>query len=429
MSKLVLSPSPNPLKGTIEVPGDKSISHRAVIFGSLAEGVTKVTHFLDGEDCMRTVHAFQTMGVNIKREGDSLIIDGKGIAALEEPDQPLYFGNSGTTSRLMIGLLAGLPFFTASWGDPSLSKRPMDRVVNPLRDMGAIIDGREKGSKLPLSIRGTRLQSIDYTLPVKSAQVKSAVLFAGLLADGVTKVRELTQTRNHTENMLKAFQADITTDGNTTEITGRKALKATNIYVPGDISSAAFFIAAAAIVPESQVVLKNVGLNGTRTGILDVLKKMGADMEVSNQKEVGGEMIGDLTVKHTELQGVKIKGDIIPRLIDEIPIIALLATQAEGTTVIKDAEELRVKETDRIAAVTEVLSSLGADIEATEDGMVIKGRAKITGGEVSAYNDHRIAMMGAIASLISEEEVTIDDDSSIAISYPNFFEDLNSVIN
>ncbi|MFC2948316.1 3-phosphoshikimate 1-carboxyvinyltransferase [Virgibacillus sediminis] len=429
MSKLVLSPISRPLEGIIEVPGDKSISHRAVIFGALAEGTTKVTHFLDGEDCMRTVRAFQNMGVPIFREGDSLVIEGKGISALKEPNEPLYFGNSGTTSRLMIGLLAGLPFFTTAWGDPSLSNRPMDRVVLPLKEMGAVIDGRGQGSYLPLSIRGTKLQGIDYTLPVKSAQVKSAVLFAGLLAEGTTTVREKTQTRNHTENMLKAFRADITTDGNTTTITNKNELQATDIYVPGDISSAAFFLAAAAIVPDSRITLKNVGLNPTRTGILDVLNKMGAEIEISNQEEVGGELIGDLTVAYTALRAVEIQGDIIPRLIDEIPVIALLATQAEGTTVIRDAEELRVKETDRIAAVADVLSSFGADIEATEDGMIIKGKSQLSGSAVSAYNDHRIAMMSAVASLIADGEVTIDDDSSIAISYPGFFDDLKKVMN
>jgi len=427
MQPMTLQPQKYPLSGEVEVPGDKSISHRAVIFASLANGTTKIRHFLDGEDCLRTVNAFRAMGVPIEKQGQTLIIEGKGISALQEPAEPLYFGNSGTTTRLMLGILSGLPFFTTIYGDSSLSRRPMDRVINPLRQMDARIDGRDFGHLLPLAVRGGELKAIEYTLPVKSAQVKSAVLLAGLLTNGETIVHEVTKSRDHTENMLRAFGAAISVSGNTTVITNEKPLEAVDVYVPGDISSAAFLIAAAAIVPNSSVTLKNVGLNETRTGIIDALQAMGADMEVVNEHSMGGELFGDLHLSHKELQAATIEGDLIPRLIDEIPIIALLATQAKGTTVIKDAEELRVKETDRITAVVDVLSALGASIEETEDGMVIHGKTQLNGGEISAYNDHRIAMMGAVASLIAKDEIMIDDISSIMISYPDFFKDLELI--
>ncbi|MEC5422469.1 3-phosphoshikimate 1-carboxyvinyltransferase [Virgibacillus sp. C22-A2] len=428
MNEIKLTPNSKPLSGVIEVPGDKSISHRAVILGSLAKGTTKVTHFLDGEDCMRTVHAFQAMGVSIERSDSTLLIEGRGISGLNEPTVPLYFGNSGTTGRLMLGLLAGLPFFTTVYGDESLSKRPMDRVVDPLRLMGASFDGRGHGSYLPLSIRGENLKGIDYTLPVKSAQVKSAILLAGLVADGETQVTEKTNTRDHTENMLQAFGADIISNENNTTITSKKELSATDVYVPGDISSAAFFLVAAAIVPNSVITLKNVGLNVTRTGIIDVLTEMGASIQVTNQRTLSGELFGDIHVKYSNLHGITIEGEIIPRLIDEIPIIALLATQASGATVIRNAEELRVKETDRIAAVVDVLSTLGASVEATDDGMIIHGKTSLKGGAVSSYNDHRIAMMAAISSLVATEEVILDDKDCISISYPTFFADLHDVM-
>lgn len=429
MNEIVLKPARQSLRGIIKIPGDKSISHRAIIIGSLANGTTSVTNFLDGEDCMRTIHAFQAMGVSIDKQESCVLIKGNGINALSEPKVPLYFGNSGTTARLMLGLLAGLPFFTTVYGDPSLSIRPMDRVLNPLKQMGATIDGRVNGSYLPLSLRGESLKGMDYTLPVKSAQVKSAVLFAGLFAEGETKVSELTTTRNHTENMLKAFGADITVNGQTTSITNKNTLTATDVYVPGDISSASFFLAAAVMVPGSKLTLKNIGLNETRTGIIDALQAMGANIQLSNQQTISGELFGDVTVSYTELHGITINGDIIPRLIDEIPIIALLATQIDGTTIIQDAEELRVKETDRIAAVANVLSTLGANIETTEDGMIIHGKTKLSGGRIASFNDHRIAMMGAIASVVADGDIIIDDVSSISISYPTFFEHLQQITN
>ncbi|MFA1820717.1 3-phosphoshikimate 1-carboxyvinyltransferase [Virgibacillus oceani] len=429
MNKQTLKPANQRLSGSIHVPGDKSVSHRAVILGSIAEGRTEVTNFLNSEDSMRTVNAFREMGVEITDSGTDVTIEGKGIKALQEPLNPLYFGNSGTTTRLMLGLLAGLPFFSMVYGDDSLTKRPMNRVVDPLKMMDAVIDGRDDGNLLPLAVRGSTLQGIDYKLPVKSAQVKSCLLLAGLLADGVTKVTEDTLTRNHSENMLKAFGADIHTDHHTTTITNKNKLSAVPVFVPGDISSAAFFLGAASIVPDSSIVLHNVGLNKTRTGIVDVLYAMGAGLEILNETEKGGERSGDLKITYKALQGTTIEGEMIPRLIDELPIIALIATQAEGTTIIRDAEELRVKETDRIKAVVDTLSSLGANIEATEDGMIIHGRTPLYGGNVPPYNDHRIAMMAAIASLIVKEEVVIEDTSPVNTSYPNFFRDLNKIMN
>lgn len=427
MGEKRISPQSSALIGELEVPGDKSISHRAVIFGSLAKGRTKIDHFLDGEDCLRTVDIFQKMGVSIEQQGETVVIKSDGADSLIEPKEPLYFGNSGTTARLMIGLLSGLPLFTTIYGDASLSERPMDRVILPLSDMNATIFGRSGGKLLPLAINGKELQAIQYTLPVKSAQVKSALLLAGLFANGETVITEKAKTRDHTETMLEAFGVKLDVDGNTIRMDGKQALKPAYIYVPGDISSAAFFLAAAAAKPNSTLVIKKVGLNPTRTGIIDVLMQMGAQIEIRNEERIGGELLGDIKISSSSLKGIEISGDIIPRLIDEIPIIALLATQAEGKTVIKDAEELRVKETDRIAAVVEVLTTLGASITATKDGMIIEGSQELAGGNISAYNDHRMAMMGAIASFFTKEDIIIDDISSVAISYPSFFEDLKRI--
>lgn len=427
MGEVILQPLSNCISGVIEVPGDKSISHRAVMFGSMANGTTKITNFLTGEDCLHTIEAFRSLGVSITTKGTTVIIQSEGIDAFKEPTTPLYFGNSGTTARLMIGLLSGLPFLTIIYGDPYLTKRPMDRVIHPLQQMGANVDGRQGGNLLPLAIKGSTLTGIQYTPPVKSAQVKSAVLLAGLLANKETTVIEEAKTRDHTENMLAAFGADIVVNGNEVTISSEHKLTATDVLVPGDISSAAFLMVAAAIVPKSKLTLKNVGLNETRSGIVDVLKDMGADILITNQKNISGELSGDITITYTPLKSTTISGDLIPRLIDEIPVIALLATQAKGTTLIKDAKELRVKETDRIDAVVDILSTLGAEIKATEDGMVIKGKTQLNGGNINSYNDHRMAMMGSIASLITKSEVTLDDDSSIAISYPNFFKDLEQI--
>lgn len=427
MKRKSFTKSNGPLNGTLEVPGDKSISHRAIMLGSLAKGRTIINNFLDGEDCLRTIDIFKEMGVNISQNGTDVTIVSDGVDALQEPTVPLYFGNSGTTARLMFGILTGLPFYTVSYGDPHLTVRPMDRVITPLKQMGANISGRKEGSYLPLSTEKSSLTSIHYEIPVKSAQVKSAILLAGQFAEGETTVVEQAETRNHTENMLQAFGADISSNGLTHKITSKNTLQATNVTVPGDISSAAFFIVAAAIVPNSSLVLKNVGLNETRTGIIDVMKAMGGNLTVSNTKEISGELLGDIHISYETLSGITIDAKLIPRLIDEIPVIALLASQAEGSTIIKNAEELRVKETDRIQAVVETLSTLGVNIEEKPDGMVIQGKTTLTGGKIKSYNDHRMAMMGVVASLIAENKVEIDDVSSIAISYPSFFEHLNQI--
>ncbi|MGN8647067.1 3-phosphoshikimate 1-carboxyvinyltransferase [Gracilibacillus sp. HCP3S3_G5_1] len=429
MSQKVLAFENKTLSGNMVVPGDKSISHRAVMFGSLAEGKTKITNFLAGEDCLSTISAFQAMGVSIKREKSTVWIESRGINGLKEPVQPIDLGNSGTTARLLMGILAGLPYHFTLYGDASLSQRPMDRIAKPLREMGAKIDGRENGRLLPMAVRGGHLSPIHFKPPVKSAQVKSGVLLAGLLTDGVTTVEEVTKTRDHTENMLKAFGADIEVEGTKVKIAGNKKLTGCDIEVPGDISSAAFFLVAAAITEGSRVTIKNVGLNPTRTGIIDVLKLMEVTINVTETRTIGGEPIGDITVEASEPKGALIEGDIIPRIIDEIPIIALLATQASGQTVIKDAEELRFKETDRIESVVQTLAKLGATITSTKDGMVIEGNTQLHGGVTESYGDHRIGMMIAIASLLTDEKVELHDAECIAVSYPNFFEDLHSLLN
>ena len=427
MNQINLKPTQSPLTGELSVPGDKSISHRAIILGSLAKGKTKITRFLTGEDCLMTIAAFSAMGVKIERDNETVWIESEGVSGLKEPLAPIYFGNSGTTARLMLGVLAGLPFHTTIYGDPSLTERPMDRVRDPLREMGAKIDGRDDGNLLPIAIRGQDLDGITFQPPMKSAQVKSGVLLGGLLASGTTTVIETTKTRDHTENMLEAFGGEINVDGNTITLQGKQALTGTEIEVPGDISSAAFLIVGALLVPESHITIKNVGLNPTRTGLLDVLKQMGADLVIEETKRVGGEVIGDITVKHSELQSVEVDGDVIPRMIDEFPILALLATQAKGKTIIRDAEELRHKETDRITAVVDILNTLGASVEGTADGMIIEGETPLIGGQVDSDGDHRLGMMNAIASLICRDEVILTNPDVINISYPTFFDDLNKL--
>lgn len=416
------------LRGKLSMPGDKSISHRAIILGSIANGTTTVKNFLPAKDCLRTLEVFRCLGVQIVQDNYTVTIDGKGIAGLVEPDKPLYFGNSGTTARLMLGLLSGLPFFTTVYGDQSLSQRPMDRVIKPLKMMGASIFGRDSHTRLPLAINGQPLSSITYEMEIESAQVKSAILLAGLYAEGETTVIERIPTRNHTELMLKHFGGSLKTRNNQISIQGKQQLKATQINVPGDFSSAAFFIAGALILQNSQLVIKNIGLNPTRTGMLDVLWQMGAHIQVSDIKETNGERVGNLTIETSNLCGITIDGKLIPRLIDELPIISLIATQAEGQTVIKNAEELRVKETDRIKAVVDVLTILGASIKETADGMIINGKTTLIGGSVSAYGDHRMAMMIIIASLITKEPIYIDDLSCMNISYPRFIHDLKQIV-
>lgn len=416
------------LKGMITVPGDKSISHRSIMFGSMAKGKTTVTGFLPGEDCLRTIEAFKQMGVKIEQQGTDVTIESEGMDAFQEPMDILYMGNSGTTTRLLLGLLAGSHVHAVLSGDESIAKRPMKRVINPLREMGAHITGREDGQFTPIAVKGTTLQAIDYTLPVASAQVKSAVLLAGLNAEGTTIVREKEATRDHTELMLRQFGVNIDTTDGVISLAGGQKLTASHVAVPGDISSAAFFLVAGAITKGSEITLENVGLNKTRTGIIEVLEAMGANLEIQPYDHEHAEPAGRVIIRTSQLTGTTIGGDLIPRLIDEIPIIALLATQAEGTTIIRDAEELKVKETNRLDAVVAELSKLGANITATEDGMIIEGPTQLHGAALKTYGDHRMGMMNAIASLITEGAVTLDDADCIAVSYPTFFEDLDSLM-
>lgn len=416
-----------PLKGEIKVPGDKSISHRAIMFGSIAKGVTKVENFLPGADCLSTISCFKKLGVEIDQNGSSVTINGKGIEGLKQPSETLDVGNSGTTIRLMVGILSGLSFESILEGDESIARRPMTRVTIPLTLMGAHISGRNNGEFTPLTVKGEKLNGITYELPVASAQVKSAVLLAGLQAEGETIVREPVKTRDHTERMIRQFGGVVEQHGDKVTIKGGQELTAANIKVPGDISSAAFFLAAGSIIPDSDILLKNVGLNPTRTGIIDVLKEMGADLSIEQLDEGSAEPSADIRIRYSKLKGTVVEGGLIPRLIDEIPVIALLATQAEGRTVIKDAAELKVKETNRIDTVVNELTKLGAKIEATEDGMIIYGKTSLNGGIVSAHGDHRIGMMLSIAALISKGEVSLEESDSVAVSYPDFFNDLYSL--
>lgn len=414
------------LQGAVTVPGDKSVSHRSIMFGAMATGTTTVEGFLLGEDCLDTIKCFRKLGVTIDVQGTNVTITSPGIVAWQEPSEVLYTGNSGTTTRLMLGVLAGSKVHSIMTGDASIAKRPMRRVVDPLRLMEADIRGRANGQFTPLAIQGKTLKAIDYKMPVASAQVKSAILLAGLHAEGTTIVREDVVSRDHTERMLRQFGVTVATEGGVASLAGGQTLTATHVAVPGDISSAAFFLVAGAIVPNSEVVLDNVGMNETRDGIIDVLRAMNVNLRVSNEMN-GAEPTATLTVTSSTLQSTTIGGALIPRLIDEIPILALLATQAHGTTIIRDAEELKVKETDRITAVVDELTKLGATIEATNDGMVITGPTPLHGAHLRSYGDHRIGMMGAIAALIADGEVTIDDTACIAISYPNFFEHIEQL--
>ncbi|MDM5331230.1 3-phosphoshikimate 1-carboxyvinyltransferase [Neobacillus sp. CF12] len=420
-----LLPTINGLKGVIDIPGDKSISHRSVMFGSIAQGVTKVTNFLPGDDCLSTISCFRKLGVVIEENENELTIYGNGFDGLKEPDEVLDVGNSGTTIRLLLGILAGRPFFSTLIGDHSIGKRPMTRVTEPLRSMGAQIDGRKDGEFTPLSIRGGHLNPIHYQMPVASAQVKSALILAGLQAEGESIIIEKAESRDHTERMIRKFGGEVQKNNRTITVKGGQKLIASDVLVPGDISSAAFFLVAGAIVPDSEIVLKNVGLNPTRTGIIEIMNKMGANLEIYQEEASSFEPAGDITVKTSSLRGTVIEGDVIPRLIDEIPIIALLATQAEGTTIIKDASELKVKETNRIDTVVQELTKLGASIEATDDGMIIHGGSTLTGGTVSSHGDHRIGMMLAIASLLCKDKVVLENPEAISVSYPNFFNHLN----
>jgi 3-phosphoshikimate 1-carboxyvinyltransferase len=415
------------LRGTIYPPGDKSISHRVIILGSLAQGKSKVTNFCPGDDTLNTLKAFQSLGITIEGSETEYIIWGKGLKGLQEPSDIIDAGNSGTTTRLLAGLLGGQNFFSVITGDASLRKRPMKRVTEPLRKMGAKIDGRAGGDCAPLAIRGGNLTSITYHTPVASAQIKSAVLLAGLYAEGVTEVIEPVLSRDHTERMLKALGARLEIKNTTVRVHGFPELEAFSLAVPGDISSVAFFIVGAAIIPDSEVIIRRVGINPLRTGILDVLKNMGADIRLGEIKEEGGEERADIIVKSSLLKGVEISGDLIPRTIDEIPILAVAASQAEGTTIIRDAKELRVKETDRIKTMAEGLRRFGVQVEEFEDGMAITGPQKLKGTRVSSYGDHRVAMAFIIAGLTASEKTIVEDTALIATSFPNFMELLDSL--
>ncbi|WP_175403436.1 MULTISPECIES: 3-phosphoshikimate 1-carboxyvinyltransferase [Bacillaceae] len=416
------------LVGDVTIPGDKSISHRAIMFGSLAKGTTKITNFLLGEDCLSTIACFRKLGVQIEVSEDEVVVYGKGIEGLKEAHEVLDVGNSGTTARLMMGILSGLPFHSVIIGDESIGKRPMKRVTKPLKMMGTSIDGREDATYTPISIRGGSLNSISYASPVSSAQVKSSILLAGLFANGTTTVTEPEKSRDHTERMLKAFGCELVVDGNKVSINGNQELTATDVIVPGDISSAAFFLVAGSIVPNSEILLKNVGVNPTRTGILTVLERMGANITLEDEKVVNGEPIANIRVKSSNLKATVIGGAEIPTCIDELPILALAAALADGETIIKDAEELRVKETDRIQTVVTELTNLGVSIEATKDGMIIQGNSSLIGANVNSHGDHRMGMMLSIAALLAKGDTIIENTECIAVSFPNFKEQLNELI-
>ena len=416
------------LKGTIRVPGDKSISHRSIIFGSLAKGETKVYDILRGEDVLSTIQVFRDLGVSIQDDGDVIRIQGVGFQGLQTPTAPLDMGNSGTSIRLISGVLAGQDFAVTMVGDDSLSKRPMDRVAIPLRQMGVEIAGQGECDCPPLHEKGThQLQAIHYRLPVASAQVKSALIFAALQAEGESTIIEKEKTRDHTEDMIRQFGGEIQVDGKTIRIQSRQEFQGQEVIVPGDISSAAFWLVAGLILPDSVIKIENVGINQTRTGILDVIQEMGGDLTIEDRDEKA--VSASLTVKTSSLKGIRIDGELIPRLIDELPIIALLATQANGQTVIADAEELRVKETDRIQVVADSLNAMGANVVPTEDGMIITGPTPLHGADLETFGDHRIGMMVAIAALLVRDgNVVLDRAEAINTSYPSFFEDLETLL-
>jgi 3-phosphoshikimate 1-carboxyvinyltransferase len=410
-------------KGEFTPTPDKSISHRAVIFSSLSKGESIIRNFLKAEDPMSTVNAFRALGVDIKEKGDDVVVNGNGIYGLAESHNIIDCGNSGTTIRLISGVLAGNPFFSVLTGDESLRIRPMARVINPLQQMGAEIMARAGNKYPPLAIKGKKLQSIQYKMPVASAQVKSAILLAGLYADGETVIAEPAKSRDHTERMLPAFGASINVNGLNVRVKGGTELKGTEVYVPGDFSSAAFFIVGALLIRDSDITITGVGMNPTRTGLLSVLREMGAEIEVNNMRSLSGEPVADIHCKGgAELKAVSINKEEIPALIDEFPILCVAATQANGTTTIRGAEELRVKESDRIRSMATELRKMGVAIEEFGDGLSIKGQNGLKGANIESYGDHRIAMAMAIAGLIADGETIIHGISSVNISFPGFFQ-------
>ncbi len=417
------------LVGEINVPPDKSISHRAVMLASIAEGISTITQPLLSEDVQRTITAFRNMGIEIDVVNSyQLRVHGKGLFGLQRPTSVIDVGNSGTTIRLLMGILAAQPFSSVLMGDDSISRRPMGRVTEPLKLMGAYLHGMHNGSYTPITIHGGSITGITYPLPIASAQVKSAILLAALYTEGSTTVIEPAKTRDHTERMLRHMGVEVSQDNTKITVSQQKSIQSMEVKVPGDFSSAAFFIAAALIVPESEIVLHNVGINPTRIGFLTVLEKMGAHIEFINVEQWGEETVADIRVRSQALQGTRIAGELIPLMIDELPIIALLATQSEGTTEIRNAEELKVKESNRITAVVSELQKLGADIVELHDGMKIKGKTQLKGANVMGYGDHRIAMTLSIAGLIAQSKTVVDGVEAVNISYPSFFADLHSLI-
>ncbi len=418
------------LHGEITVPGDKSISHRSVMLGALAKGTTEVTGFLQGADCLSSISCFRKMGITIENNPATNVvrITGNGLHGLKEPNTTLDVGNSGTTTRLMSGILAAQPFTSTVDGDSSIRKRPMGRIMTPLSMMGAKFESMMTDKCAPFKVYGGNLKGIHYDSPVASAQVKSAILLAGLYAQGITSVTEPSLSRNHTELMLESFGVTVRSEGNTATVTPAKELTAQKIQVPGDISSAAYFIVAGLITPNSEITIKNVGINPTRDGILTVCKKMGANISLSNIRNDIGEPIADITVKTSSLHGCTIEGDIIPKLIDEIPVIAIMAAFADGTTTIKDAQELKVKESNRIDVMVENLSAMGADIEGTEDGMIIHGGKPLHGATIDSKLDHRIAMSFTIAGGLADGDSTILGAECVNISYPGFYKDVEGLM-
>lgn len=416
------------LRGTLSVPGDKSISHRGVMFGSIAKGTTELTGFLDGADCRSTIACFRAMGIKIEQVKDHVMIHGNGLHGLQAPTSMLDVGNSGTTTRLISGILSAQNFTSELNGDASIQKRPMKRIMDPLSQMGASIVSLKGNDCAPLRITGQPLHGIHYNSPVASAQVKSCILLAGLYADGETSVTEPAISRNHTELMLGGFGATIRSEGNTAIIQPATELYGQQIAIPGDISSAAYFIAAGLIAEDADILITNVNTNPTRAGIIQVAKAMGGKITLENERIVSGEPVADLHVTSSELHGCEISGDLIPTLIDEIPVIAVMASAAVGTTTIRDAAELKVKESDRIATVTENLRAMGAAINPTEDGMIIEGGKALHGATIQTYLDHRIAMAFTVASLLTEEEVTLDHPECVTISYPKFYQDFQNIM-
>ncbi len=416
------------LRGELTIPGDKSISHRAVMLGTLAEGMTEIHHFLNGADCLSTIHCFRLLGITIEeKDEETILVHGRGLFGLRTPPTVLDVGNSGTTTRLLSGILAAQPFSSELSGDDSINRRPMKRIITPLSMMGASIKSKAGNDCAPLLIEGRPLKAIRYDSPVASAQVKSALLFAGLYANGETTVHEPYLSRNHSEQMIRYFGGTVCTAGTTVTVLPEPRLEGRLVNVPGDISSAAYFITAGLIVPNSEILIKNVGINPTRSGILEAVRRMGGQITLSNQKE-GTEPRADILVKSSALHGITMEGEFIPSLIDEIPILAVLACFAEGKTVIKDAQELKVKESNRIDVMVENLTKMGASITATPDGMIIEGGRPLHGAIIGSRLDHRVAMSFAVAGLAAEGKTEIIGSECVNISYPNFYQDLFSLM-